>query len=159
MILFTSDHGEPLDDHGIVRKCRPWLYEEHAAVPMIVHLPDGSGAGQRRRALVQLCDIAPTICDAAGVEPQPGTHGHSLLPLVRGEVDRVREWALTGIHNQSSNIRDLRWSLLMAADRERELYDRDADPTEQHNLAAEHPDVADRMELAMRRQIAELRWE
>lgn len=159
MILFTSDHGEPLDDHGIVRKHKPWLYEEHAAVPMMVHLPDGAGAGERRRALVQLCDLAPTICDAAGLPPQPGTHGRSILPLVRGEVDALRDTVLTGIHRQSWNIRNQRWSFLLAFDRGPELYDRAADPTEQHNLIAEHPDVACRMELDMRRQIAQLEWE
>ncbi len=159
MIIFTSDHGEPLDDHGIVRKHRPWLYQELAAVPMLVHMPDGAGAGERRDALVQLCDIAPTICDAAGADPQPGTHGRSVLPLVRGEVDSLRDTVLTGIHKSSWNIRDDRWSFLMAFDRERELYDRAADPTEQRNVIAEYPDVACAMELDLRRQIADLRWE
>jgi arylsulfatase A-like enzyme len=159
MIVFTSDHGEPLDDHGIVRKHKPWMYEEHAAVPMIIHTPDGAGAGERRQALVQSCDIAPTICEAAGVDPQPRTHGKSMLPLVRGEVGSLRDTALTGIHNQSWNIRDERWSFLMAFDRERELYDRLADPTEQNNVIAEHPDVASAMELDLRRQVADLRWE
>ena len=158
MIVFTSDHGEPLDDHGIVRKHKPWMYEEHAAVPMMIHMPDGAEAGERRQALVQSCDIAPTICEAAGVDPQPGTHGKSMLPLVRGEVDSLRDTALTGIHNQSWNIRDARWNFLMAFDRERELYDRLADPTEQSNVIAEHPDVACAMELDLRRQVADLRW-
>jgi len=159
MIIFTSDHGEPLDDHGIVRKCRPWLYEELVSVPLIVHLPDGAGAGERRRALVRLSDMAPTICDAMGVEPMPGTHGASLLPLVRGEVDSLRDYALTGIHNAAASIRDGRWSYLRCRDREPELYDRDADPTEQHNVIADYPNEAARLDHEMHRQIAELTWE
>ena len=159
MIIFVSDHGEPLDDHGIVRKHKPWMYEEHAAVPLLVHLPDGEGAGERSGALVQLCDLAPTICEAAGVEPMPGTHGMSLLPLVRGERESLREFAVTGIHKASWNLRDERWSFLMAFDRERELYDRDADPTEQSNVIDEYPQEADRLELELRRVISELGWE
>jgi len=78
---------------------------------------------------------------------------------VRGEVDSLRDTVLTGIHKQSWNIRDQRWSFLLAFDRGPELYDREADPTEQNNVIDEYPDVACRMELDMRRQISELRWE
>ncbi len=159
MIIFLSDHGEPLNDHGIVRKCRPWMYEEHAAVPLLVRLPDGAGAGERRGALVQHCDLAPTICEAAGVAPMPGTHGASLLPVVRGERESLRDFAVTGIHNQSWNIRDERWSFLMAFDRERELYDREADPTEQENVIGEYSGEAQRLELELRRFVAGLRWQ
>jgi len=159
MIIFLSDHGEPLDDHGIVRKCRPWMYEEHAAVPLLVHLPDGAGAGERRGALVQHCDIAPTICEAAGVAPMPGTHGASLLSVVRGKKEGLRDSAVTGIHKASWNLRDERWSFLMAFDREKELYDREADPAEQNNVIEEYGQEAERLELELRRLLGELRWE
>lgn len=159
LIVFTSDHGEPLDDHGIVRKARPWLYQELVAVPMIVHHPDGAGAGERRDTIVRLSDIAPTICEAAGVEPMPGTHGTSLLPLVRGEVASLRDFALTGMHNSAASIRDGRWSYLRCRDREPELFDRAADPAEQTNVAADYPDEAARLHAEMQRQIGELRWE
>lgn len=159
MIVFTSDHGEPLDDHGYVRKHRPWLYEELAAVPLIVHLP-GAGAGERREALVRLSDIAPTICDAAGVEPMPGSHGTSLLPLVRGEVAGVRDCAITGIHCQSAAIRDGKWSLLLpGGSGGHELYDRESDPRELCNLIEQYPDEARRLEDQFRRELAALRWE
>lgn len=159
MIVFTSDHGEPLDDHGYVRKHRPWLYEELAAVPLIVHLP-GAGAGERREALVRLSDIAPTICDAAGVEPMPGSHGTSLLPLVRGEVAGVRDCAITGIHCHSAAIRDGKWSLLLpGGSGGHELYDRESDPRELCNLIEQYPDEARRLEDQFRRELAALRWE
>ncbi|MEA3401203.1 MAG: sulfatase [Armatimonadota bacterium] len=160
VIVFTSDHGEPLDDHGIVRKARPWLYEELAAVPLLVRLPDGAGAGQRREALVRLSDIAPTICDAVGVDRQPGIHGTSLLPLVRGETDWVRDYAITGIHSRSAAIRDGRWSLLLpGASGQRELYDREQDPAEQHDVAHEFPQEVDRLEEQLQRELGALRWE
>ena len=47
----------------------------------------------------------------------------------------------------------------MAFDRERELYDRDADPSEQSNVVAEYPQEAERLELELRRFVASLRWE
>ncbi|MFP3904637.1 MAG: sulfatase, partial [Armatimonadota bacterium] len=157
MIIFTSDHGEPLDDHGIVRKHKPWCFEELVSVPMIVHTPDSGG--ERVEALVQHCDIAPTICEAASVEVMPGTHGHSILPLVEGRVASLRDYALTGIHNQSGNIRDLRWSYLRACDRAPELYDRENDPTEQHNVIAEFPEIAGELDRQMHERIDCLQWE
>ena len=156
MIVFTSDHGEPLEDHGWVRKHRPWLYEEHVAVPLMVYLP-GEGAGERREALVRLSDMAPTICDAAGVAPMPNVHGTSMLPLVRGEVASLRDYAITGIHCMSASIRDGRWSLLLpGASGGHELYDREADPCEQNNLIARYPDEARRLEDQFRRELAAL---
>ncbi|MGI5819045.1 MAG: sulfatase [Armatimonadota bacterium] len=158
VIIFTSDHGEPLDDHGFVRKHRPWLYEELAAVPLIVHLP-GAGAGERREVLVRLSDIAPTICDAAGVEPMPGTHGTSLLPLVRGDVASVRDYAISGIHCQSAALRDGRWTLLLpGGSGGHELYDRESDPRELCNLIAQFPEEAARLEAQFRRELEALAW-
>ncbi len=159
VIIFTSDHGEPLDDHGYVRKHRPWLYEELAAVPLIVHLP-GAGEGERREALVRLSDIAPTICDAAGADPMPGSHGTSLLPLVRGDVAGLRDYAITGIHSQSAAIRDGRWTLLLpGGSGEHELYDRESDPAELTNVIDGYPDEAFRLERQFRRELEDLTWE
>ncbi len=160
LIIFASDHGEPLDDHGIVRKARPWLYEELAAVPLIVRHPHGAGSGERRRALVSLSDIAPTICEAAGVEPQRGTHGTSLLPLVRGEIDWVRDYVLTGIHSSAAAIRDGRWTLLKPGESgRRELYDRENDPREERNLAEVYPNEADRLDYQLDVELNALGWE
>jgi arylsulfatase A-like enzyme len=114
VVIFTSDHGEPLDDRGYVRKHRPWLYEELVAVPLIVHLP-GAAAGEKREALVRLSDIAPTICDAAGVDALPDAHGNSLLPLVRGE-GREHSRLRDNRHPQPERG-DTRWPLVTAAAR------------------------------------------
>ena len=123
LIMLTSDHGQPLGNgehgHGLMRKARPWPYEELAHVPMIVRLP-GHGEGQRVSSFVQSCDVAPTIADYLGIEGKVGRglhalisagpedfQGHSLLPIVRGEVKKVRDFAIAGYFNFSwSIIRD-----------------------------------------------------
>ena len=116
----------------------------------------GAEAGKRRQALVRLSDIAPTICDAAGVAPMPNIHGTSLLPLVRGEVASVRDYAISGIHCLSAAIRDGKWSLLLPGADGHELYDRESDPCEQVNLIARYPDEARRLEGQFRRELEAL---
>ena len=90
-VIFTSDQGEPLGEHGFVRRFRPWLYEELIHTPLIIRLPGGRRGGIRHQALVQTVDLLPTIISALGLTPIEGDdqpHGHDLLPLIRGEQAR-----------------------------------------------------------------------
>ena len=122
LIVVTSDHGQPMGPgehgHGIMRKCRPWPYEELVHVPLIVHMP-GTKPGQRIKGFVQNVDIAPTILDAVGLLHGPDErphsnfatfdwsdmHGESLLPLMRGEKKIIRDHAIAGYFGKS-------WSMI-----------------------------------------------
>ena len=75
IIIFMSDHGEMLGDHGIYLK-GPHLYDPAIHVPLIMSLPGTIPAGTRSSALVELVDVAPTLMEAAGVEPYVGMQGH-----------------------------------------------------------------------------------
>jgi arylsulfatase A-like enzyme len=82
IVIFSSDHGELLGDHGMYLK-GPHFYEASVRVPLILR-----GPGIPRLRLdepVELCDLAPTLCDLAGVAQPPGVQGRSLLPRLRGE--------------------------------------------------------------------------
>jgi hypothetical protein len=102
-VFFTTDHGFYFGEHGVIGKALidrrttfrilP-LYEEVARIPLLAHIP-GVAGGRRIDAFVQPVDLMPTILDLAGV-PDPGTtHGHSLLPLARGEREGVRDFAVS----------------------------------------------------------------
>ncbi len=84
VVVFTSDHGEMLGDHGIYLK-GPYFYDPAIRVPLIIRWPDGYRAGLRADALVEMADLAPTLLEAAGIPPAPGMQGRSLGPLLRGE--------------------------------------------------------------------------
>jgi arylsulfatase A-like enzyme len=125
LIILTSDHGHPTGHgehgHGIVRKVRPWPYEELAHIPLLVRVP-GVGEGTRNASFIQSVDIAPTIMDYLKTERQStqyGKHvldenisdvdmqGQSLLPLVSGEKEKLRDFAIAGYYGYSwSIIRD-----------------------------------------------------
>ncbi len=92
VIIFSSDHGESLGDHGLILKgCR--FYEGLVRVPLIVS-SDRFVSGLRSNALVELIDIAPTLIEIAGEITPAHMQGQSLLPLLLGAVpsDHHREF-------------------------------------------------------------------
>ena len=97
--------------HGIMRKCRPWPYEELVHAPMIMKGP-GLPAGKRVEGFTQSCDVAPTVLDWLGLPEHPEMTGKNLLPLVRGEVDKVRDFAIAGYHRFSASIITKDWSFI-----------------------------------------------
>ena len=81
LIVYMSDHGEMLGDHGIYLK-GPYFYEPAVRVPLIISWPGAIRGGRRSKALVELIDLAPTLLDAAGLGVYPGMQGCSLWPLL-----------------------------------------------------------------------------
>ena len=89
VIVFSSDHGEMLGDHGLLYKgCR--FYEGLVRVPLVLSWPGRIRSGVQARALVELIDLSATILDLAGVESPSAMQGRSLLPILAGEVDPDR---------------------------------------------------------------------
>lgn len=88
VVVFTSDHGDCLGDHGHSQK---WtMYEEVVRVPLVVWSPRLPGRG-RVDALVQSIDLAPALMELAGCEVPPWWEARSLLPALRGEPFAGRE--------------------------------------------------------------------
>jgi arylsulfatase A-like enzyme len=89
LIIFTSDHGELLGDHGLMYKgCR--FFEALVHVPLIIAWPGRFRAGVRSRALVELVDLAPTVLEAAGLPVPEYMQGRSLEPILSGRADPHR---------------------------------------------------------------------
>lgn len=80
VVVFTSDHGEMVGDHGLTGKgCR--FYEGGVRVPLILSWPGRFAAGARYDGLTELTDLAPTLAELAGIESGP-CDGVSLLPVL-----------------------------------------------------------------------------
>jgi arylsulfatase A-like enzyme len=116
LIILLSDHGEPLGEHGIIRKVRPWPYEELSRIVLMVRHPDGMGRGRRVRAFVETVDVMPTILDCLNLEYHSeqsfwgvkveNMHGRTLLPLMKGEMEAIKDFAISGHYKRSWSIRD-----------------------------------------------------
>ncbi len=86
LILFMSDHGETLGDHGLLMKgCR--FYEGLVRVPMIWAWPGQIQAGLRSSALTELTDIVPTLLELCDLDAPDGMQGRSLWPILHGAAD------------------------------------------------------------------------
>lgn len=121
MVVVMSDHGQPMGKgehgHGIMRKSRPWPYEELVHVPLMMHIP-GIEGGQRISSFVQNVDVTATIMDALDLldtedyisdlgDKSYGAEdfqGQSLIPLMQGQVDKVRDFAVAGYYGMSWSI-------------------------------------------------------
>jgi arylsulfatase A-like enzyme len=165
LVIFMSDHGEMLGDHGLLLKgCR--FYEGLVHVPLIFSWPEKLPQGERRDALVELTDLAPTLLGLAGVEPPPRTAGRDLWPLLSGQTDRHREEvrciyydALSMVNptrtgwrrSRASMIRTDRHKLVVYHGTEPgELFDLQEDPDEYVNLWDDPAHAGVRSELMKR---------
>lgn len=86
VIVFTSDHGEALGDHGLMYKgCR--FYEGLVRVPLILSWPREFKGGLISEGLVEMLDLSSTLMELAGLECPDYMQGKSLLPILRGDSD------------------------------------------------------------------------
>jgi arylsulfatase A-like enzyme len=83
VILFSSDNGLMVGEHGLIGKVV--MHEESIRVPMIVNDPRVPGGGRRIQDIALHIDLAPTILELAGIEKPSRMQGRSLVPLIRGE--------------------------------------------------------------------------
>lgn len=148
VIVFTSDHGESLGDHGLMEKgCR--FYEGLVRVPLIFAWPGRFQRGLRASGLVELLDMTATIVDLCGLRQPEYMQGRSLLGILKGESSpqRFRDFVRSeyfdsldkhftgGTGTFATMHRDERYKLVVYHGHGLgELYDLQEDPWEFHNL-------------------------
>jgi arylsulfatase A-like enzyme len=154
VVLFTSDHGDALTDHGHSQK---WtMYDVVTRMPLIVWAPGRFQGGRKIDGLCSLIDIGPTILDLAQVSSPPKMEARSLLAAVEGGDWKPREavYCEQGrdvnftTSNYQSMIRTTDWKLVCFSDcADGQLFDLQSDPDEVQNLwcSPEHADK--KMEL------------
>lgn len=136
VIVFVSDHGENLEDHGVLYR-HSGLWETTTRVPMMIRWP-GQTRGRRVHRMVQTVDLFPTILEGVGLQP-PTSDGRDLGNR-RGDRARPRPIVAEHVNRDGAMVRVGRFKYL----RHREnpilrggvyLYDLESDPEERRNLA------------------------
>lgn len=153
IIVFTSDHGYHLGEHGLWQKMS--IFEESARVPLLIVAP-GVKPGVAPAPVSQV-DLFPTLASLCGVKPPANLQGQDLSPLLRDPSQPGRNWALTQVSRGGGqgkaavttnvgaegrffygySLRTPRWRYTEwdEGKRGRELYDHESDPRELTNLA------------------------
>ena len=141
LIVFTSDHGDALGDHGLIYKS--FFYEPIAHIPLLVRGP-GVARGGRCRSLISTLDLVPLFYATCGAPRPPTVQGIDPTPLLADPEGTLREYVCSELLGRIM-VRDDRLKYVHYADGSAELYDLQEDPTEEHNLAGDPgraPDVA-----------------
>lgn len=148
IIVFWSDHGLHLGEHGLLRKTT--VFDVDARVPMIITTPEHQG-GQRTGSLAELLDLYPTLADLCGLEPPHSLAGKSLVPILSDPTQKVKAAALTqtprpnyprgkmpgfmGYSIRSGSFRYTEWREFASGKvTARELYDHRVDRGENENV-------------------------
>lgn len=157
VVIFTSDHGEYLGDHGLLLKGLAH-YDEIIRVPFIWADPEFYGGGTSE-ALASTIDLPATILDRAKLAPFNGFQGRSLLPVLGGEAETIRLDVVVEDENQRTlpglgrrprerTLVTERYRLSVFQNQDwGELYDLKDDPDELRNLWDETEFVGVRTDL------------
>ena len=138
LVIFTTDHGELLGDHGLWMK-GPFHYEQLVRVPMLLRFPQAVSAGQRTQALFSQVDIVPTTLSALGLPIPSDTDGVDVMPMLTGEAASVRDSVLVECVDDPRGLRlktivtDTRKLTWYCGHAYGELYDLESDPGERIN--------------------------
>jgi len=153
-VVYSSDHGEMLGDHGLYAKSV--AYEPSLRVPLLVAGP-GIKPGGVTDALIELADINPTLAQLAGLPPQNGLDARSFASLLRGECGRHRTEVISTFRNfQCVRTRDHKY--IRNCGDIAELYDLQADPHELHSLASESPKLVSELSARLFARTVDGKW-
>ncbi len=153
IVVFTSDHGELLGDHGLWAK-GPFFYECLINTPLIITAPDGA-KDKVCESLISALDLAPTLCDLAGAEALPFANGVSQANTLDDPNAENRDHCMIEYRNGYGEndvasvayvTRDKKYVRYQNGDQE--YTNLKADPEERRNLAADEKHEGECRELA-----------
>ena len=144
IVVFVSDHGYQLGEHG--QWMKETLFERSARAPLIVAGPGISSAGRSTPRVVEFLDLYPTLAALTGIRPPKGLHGRALTPLLKNPEATWDHPAITQVRRGPAasaymgySIRTERWRYTEweRGKRGAELYDEVGDPREVSNLVTD----------------------
>jgi arylsulfatase A-like enzyme len=159
LIIITSDHGEGLGEHNWYAHGL-YVYEEQMHIPLVIRFPGGTHAEETFGAMVNLLDLAPTILDFLDAPALPDARGKSLLGIISGENESIREYEIferrwfpgenfmnkkNWAPGEKFGVRGDRWKYIWASDEPDEFFDLENDPHELNNTSSDNAEITGRM--------------
>lgn len=145
LIALISDHGHCIGEHNIVGKQGHPMTREIADLVLMMRHPQGEGAGTTCSSLVYNFDVPSTILARLGIKPENPMDGKDIWPLALGKEKEIYDHVTCG-WGPFVMVRDRRyWYNAYLWGESPLLYDLDADPKLERNIAEEHPHICQRM--------------
>jgi len=154
LLVLTADHGEEFSEHGGLSHGRH-LHREVLHVPLLFRAP--GFASRLVDETVGLVDVLPTVLELMDLPAAAWAEGRSLVPALAGRELLARpSLAEASLYGAVRSIELDRWKLMRTvATGKTELYDVSADPFEQRDVAAEHPEMVRHLSLRMLSMVTE----
>ncbi len=141
LVIFTSDHGNMLGQHGMMDKTHGAFYDDLLRVPLLLRLPGRIDAGRVSDRFATALDLAPTVLDYLGAQPLAKAHGRSLRGVMAGTVPDLPavfgERGEPGSKAVARMVRTRQWKLCLLPRGARELYQLEQDPGETVNVVGD----------------------
>ncbi len=145
VVYYISDHGLTLGEDGVVGKAAARAQWHIYHVPCMIRHPEGKRAGERSKFFASTHDVAPTLLSFMGIRAPGQMTGEDLSVLFDGSVPPDRPH-FTACYADYVLAGDFDWFLLSDSKGQRKrLYDKRRDPREQVDVAAQHPEIVDRL--------------
>ena len=157
IVIFTSDHGYHMGEHGHWQKRS--LLDQASRVPLIIATPDMKTKGSTTSCPAEMIDFYPTLAELCEIQAPAGLPGVSLVPVLSQPSARPRLDALTrqdgGYTLRTERFRYTEWGKNGASGNE--LYDHKHDPKELNNLANDpaHSETIAKLTTRLRQRIAD----
>jgi choline-sulfatase len=168
IVVFTSDHGYHLGEHGYYQKLT--LFENSDQMPLVISYPGQKSKGQVTNSLVEMIDFYPTLSELAGISYPKYVAGKSIVPVLENVNATIRETAFSQIDNaymtkfenptygytiRTREYRYTRWE--EGGKGMIEFYDRKNDPGEMVNLATDsnYKDIIKKLDVELQKRIDE----
>jgi arylsulfatase A-like enzyme len=150
LVIFTSDHGEYLGDHGRVQKGPPG-YDCCVHVPLILSQPGRIPAGETRSELIEAVDLLPTILDGCAIQCPPQAQGRSFQGLLEGHEYQPRRSVYVEYKEPFGiswkTVRTARWKYCASNTGEERLFDLQKDPHELQDVSGDAAHATDLQEM------------
>lgn len=160
-IIVQSPLGQSLGEYGPVSDRDTGIFEERCHLPLIIKFPKGAGARKRIHHYTQPDDVLATVFQMLLGDPCESLQADHLYRYTQGQAGRFREYAVTFIPDQEdileATLRTKHWSLTVPftdiLGHPIQLYRKPEDRWEMNNVANEHVDVAEHLELTLHRYL------
>ncbi len=158
LVIFTSDNGphsegnhkhEYFNSNGPLRGFKRDLYEGGIRVPMIARWPGVVKAGTQSNHPSAFWDFLPTACELANVKVPKNIDGISYLATLQGKPQKKHDYLFWRYGNGKKAVRKGQWKAVQKGRSEIELYDLSSDIGESKDVAADHPEIVERMKAIM----------